>query len=241
MLKKILLSVSLCFCLSAVCAQSITTDSLYKPKEGQPHFILKWAPLSLVEQDNTVQFGIEYLFNGTVSLQQEVGYGWFNFNNNEDNGKKFKNREIWRSRTEMRFYIISNEQITKPKGPYLAIEFLYKRMNYSRQSSVGRECENFDCQYFEIKDYKILKDVFGYHGKIGWQFIVQKRLAIDLYMGGGFRGIRVKSPGLPADVNNIDGDREFILIRPTKPGRYTMISMSAGFKLGYLFYKRSRR
>lgn len=238
MLKKILLSVCLSCCLLSVYGQSSVTDSLYKTKTParQPLLLIKWAPLSLVDQDNTVQFGVEYLFKGPVSLQQEIGYGWFNFTDNNDNGP-FKNREVWRSRTELRFYAATNGQLRKPKGPYLAMEFLYKRINYNKQGNVGRECNGFECEYFEKMDYKILKDVYGYHGKIGWQFLIENRLAIDLYIGGGLRGINVKSPGLPADENNFGEDTGFGIARPTEPGSYTLISMCGGFKFGYLIYR----
>lgn len=238
MLKKILLLAFILGGLFAGYAQS--SDTLHINNNRQPHYIIKWAPLSLVDQDNTVQFGIEYLFKGPVSLQQEIGYGWFNFNNNREYGEVFKSREIWRSRTEIRFYVPNKGQVRKPKGAYLAIEFLYKRMNYSKQDEVGRECSGSACEYVEILDYKLFRDIFGYHGKTGLQFIIEKRLALDLYIGGGLRSIVVKSPGLSAGDTRLVEERGFIISKPMELGQHTLISMCGGFKLGYLIYKKRK-
>jgi hypothetical protein len=238
MLKNILLIGLFIYSLIPLYAQS--ADTLNGTNNRQPHFIIKWAPLSLVEQDNTVQFGIEYLFKGPVSLQQEVGYGWFNFTNNSDNGRVFKNREIWRSRTELRFYVANNGEIRRPQGAYLALEFLYKRMNYNKGGNVGRECNGSECEYFEMMNYKLFRDIFGYHGKIGLQFIIEKRLALDLYIGGGLRSIVVKSPGLSAEDSNFREERGFVMSKPMELGQYTLLSMCSGFKLGFLIYKRHK-
>jgi hypothetical protein len=221
-------------------AYAQSSDTLRIINIRQPHYIIKWAPLSLIDQDNTVQFGIEYLFKGPVSLQQEVGYGWFNFNGKSDNGAAYKNREIWRSRTELRFYVANNGQVRRPHGAYLALEFLYKRMNYSKEGNVGRGCNGPDCEYFEKMNYKLFRDVFGYHGKMGLQFIIEKRLAVDLYIGGGLRSIVVKSPGLSEEDSNFSEERGFVLSKPMEVGRYTLLSMCSGFKLGYLIYKRRK-
>ncbi|QHT67112.1 DUF3575 domain-containing protein [Rhodocytophaga rosea] len=238
MFKKLLLLAFVLGSLFPAYAQPSDTLGIINSRR-QPHYIIKWAPLSLVDQDNTVQFGIEYLFKGPVSLQQEIGYGWFSFNGNSDNGV-YINREIWRSRTEVRFYVANNGQIKRPHGAYLALEFLYKRMNYTKEDNVGRECENGDCEYFEKMNYKLFRDVYGFHGKMGVQFIIEKRLALDVYIGGGLRSVVVKSPGLSAENNNLMEDRGFVLSKPMELGQYTMLSMSGGFKIGYLIYKRRK-
>lgn len=239
--KKILLFIFALLSVQLLLAQQMP-DTLSGLTNRRPHYIIKWAPLSVIELDNTVQFGLEYLLPGPWSVQQELGYGWFNLNNNADiDGDPYKNREVWRSRTEFRVYLDHNKDVAKPRGGYFALEFLYKRVNFEREASIGRECADGQCEYFELLDYKILKDVFGYHAKFGGQFIVENRLAIDIYSGIGWRNIFVKSPGLSAGENVFGEGSDLINIARTEPGIYRTISLCGGFKLGYLIYRKSKK
>ncbi|MDO1447212.1 DUF3575 domain-containing protein [Rhodocytophaga aerolata] len=199
----------------------------------KPAYIIKWAPFSAVDIDPTIQFGLEYLLKGNWSLQQELGYGHYTHSKYTINGDDLWNKEVWRSRSEVRLYLGNSR---KPAGVYTAFEVLYKRVNFNQKATLGRECADGMCNYFEEVAYKVLRDVVGYHVKIGGQALLEKRIALDFYTGLGFRNIYVKTPG-----SGDDGqwrDNEILLeIYPTRRGNYRLISMNMGFKMGYLLYR----
>ncbi len=213
-------------------AQPSAVDSIHTPK---PAYIIKWAPFSILDIDPTIQFGLEYLLKGNWSLQQELGYGHFNHSNYTIDGDNLWNKEVWRSRSEVRLYLGHYKR--KPVGFYTASELLYKRVNFNQEATLGRECEDGMCSYFERVRYKVLRDVAGYHIKIGGQGLIEKRVAVDFYTGLGFRNIIVKTPGSGADGEWRDGE-PLMDIYPTRRGNYRLISMNLGFKVGYLIYRK---
>jgi hypothetical protein len=128
----------------------------------------------------------------------------------------------------------------RPTGIYTAFELLYKRVNFNQEANVGRECEEGRCNYFEIVRYKVLRNVVGYHLKIGGQALIEKRVVLDFYTGLGFRNIYVKTPGRGiVESRGWWGEEEgYITIYPNSQGNYRLISGNLGFKVGYLIYRR---
>ena len=165
-------------------------DTLRNQSNRKIAGILKFAPLSLFDLDNTIQFGYEYPLNSRWTLQAEAGYGNQYFNIFHFNSSYHRDREIWRARTEGRYYLSRHRKA--PWGGYIAMEVLYKRITFSEQGSIGRECENGICAYFERTRYKIFKDVVGYHLKIGAQRWIGKRITLEGYVGLGARRIFIK-------------------------------------------------
>jgi hypothetical protein len=230
MKKTNLLVICLLLYVSAT-AQLPVVDSVPVPR---PAYVIKWAPFSALDIDPTIQFGLEYLMKGNWSLQQELGYGHYNHSNANINGNALWNKEVWRSRSEVRLYLGSHR---KPAGGYTAFEVLYKRVNFNQETTLGQACEDGMCSYFERVSYKVLRDVVGYHLKIGGQALLEKRIALDFYTGLGFRNIHVKTPGKGAGSEWRD-DEPILAIYPTRQGSYRLISMNLGFKAGYLIYRR---
>lgn len=237
-MAKLLLFINSCILclllsLQGVKAQENPRDQYFA--ERAPKLIIKWAWLSLIDPDQTVQFGVEYALNKQWSLQQEIGYGHFlpYSTDNED-----KDREIWRFRTEGRFYF-SSSRPNPMEGTYVAAEIFYKRNNYLNEITVGRECENGNCAFFQQKEYIRIKDVVGYHIKIGRQWVISRRVALDIYAGLGLRSIHVKTPGLSKEEQeNIN--RDYVLFGYYSSGSYLMPSLSSGFKFGYQIYKKNK-
>jgi hypothetical protein len=182
-----------------------------------------------------MQFGLEYVPAGKWSVQQELGYGAFGYSGVfSPNGNSTRNKEVWRSRTEARLYL-SNYR-PKPTGAYLAFEMLYKRVNYIGNERIPRNCENGSCEYRQAVDYKIFKDVVGFHFKFGVQAAVSKRVALDFYVGIGGRNATVRTNN--KELEEIwKKERQSFVANPSKPGSYGLISGNLGFKVGYFLYK----
>ncbi len=222
----------LCLYLSGYAQDAILVpgaDSLPKPK-----YIIKFAPLSLMDIDPTVQFGLEYLAGDKWGLQQELGYGHFNFSAFSPNGDDMQQKEVWRSRTEARLYL--DNYRPRPRGAYLAFEVLYKRVNYIEDVEIGRDCENGDCAYEELVQNKVLKDVWGFHFKVGGQTVIGKRIALDFYVGVGGRSVHVQATNKELEAIWKE-DHQIMVGNPSRPGTYGLFSANLGFKVGYLLFK----
>ncbi len=213
-------------------------DTLTRRELPKPLGVIKFAPLSLFDLDNTVQFGFEYPLKRKWTIQAEAGYGnhYLNLYHHTNDTDYYRNRETWRMRSEIRLYL--SRRRTTPWGWYIAPEFFYKRINFTEQGSIGRECEDGICAYFERARYKILKDVIGYHFKIGVQHLVGRRITLDWYYGLGARHIYIKSPSF--GPNDSTGENwGFITVNPGRPGTYRLVSMALGLKIGYLIYRKN--
>jgi hypothetical protein len=231
-MKKVSTVFFLFFCLylPAISQSLNTADSLPKPM-----FIVKWAPLSIIDIDPTMQLGLEYLPGGKWSIQQELGYGRFGYSGIfSPNGRDMLDKEVWRSRTEARLYL-SNYRPRAARA-YLAFEMLYKKVNYNGDERVGRNCENRNCEYEERVEYKLLKDVVGFHFKFGVQVPVSNRVALDLYLGIGGRNATVRTTNKELEAIWKEEHQSFIA-NPSLPGSYGLISGNLGFKVGYMLYR----
>ncbi len=214
-------------------------DTTCRPALG----VIKIAPLSLVDPYNTFQAGYEYVpRRGLWSVQAEAGYGNYRTNTDRALRRSFNTGrtrlmlENWRLRTEVRLY--TEGYATRPVGFYVAGETMYRRSSWRGERSLGRECEDGVCAFFEIVPYTMHKDVLAFHGKAGGQVELFKRLLIDLYTGLGMRYVWVHSRQL--GENDSLGENWWTFnIDPGRPGRYRLVSASLGFKLGYLLYRKN--
>ncbi len=227
------------------CVAQLAADSASFIRK--PLLVFKLAPLSLFDPDNTFQAGAEYCLSDRWSLQSEFGYGNYRTNLVQQdqygryNGKE--NKEVWRTRFEVRHYYTPFYQ-NPHNNPYVALEVFYKRVNFLENKTLGRDCDQGNCAYFEDVAYKVFKNVVGSHIKVGFQRILFKRFLSDIYFGFGFRLIYINAPGLPESAVPQNG-RQFLLVNispisPDEPGSYQSFSMSLGLKLGYLLFKKPK-
>jgi hypothetical protein len=214
-------------------------DTTRRPALG----VIKIAPLSLADPYNTFQAGFEYVpRRGIWSVQAEAGYGDYRTHFDRSTRRNFNTGrarfmlENWRLRSEARLYLEG-----RPAGPvgfYVAGETMYRRSSWRGESSIGRECEDRVCAFFELTPYTMHKDVLAFHGKAGTQLAAWERLLFDLYFGAGIRYVWVHSPQL--GENDTLGENGWIFnIDPGRPGRYRLVSASLGFKVGYLLYRKN--
>ncbi len=200
-------------------------------------WVIKLAPLAIVDPDNTVQFGAEYIYDQRHSVQAELGYGWHNFSLYA-NERDYRFREVWRSRAEWRTYWKRRGQYRTPFGGYWAVEAFYKQVNNRETNTIGRECQGGPCAYYQQLDTPITKYVSGSNLKLGFQNRFgsdpDDRLLIDLYLGFGLRFRNVKRGVIPPDSDQwYYQSRD--LFGSYERGRATLPNMTAGFKIGYAF------
>lgn len=237
---KCIFCILICQAIAFSCIAQSSSDSL---THALP-IVLKFAPLSLIDIHPTYQLAAEYFIKDHWSVQQEAGYG-----NNailSQRNPQERDMEVWRFRSEVRFYLYSGRyrdsylrSDASFSRPYWAFEGFYKRVNFKESEPLGMDCINGQCAYFQRSDYKTLKDVIGYHLKFGYQAILAKRIAIDLYSGFGLRHIFVRYRGAPNGAGVVWNDfRDWITINPTEPGKYRLLSMAFGFKAGYVLYRK---
>lgn len=222
-----------CFFLGAlllltgtVHAQRVGPDTL-----GSASY-LKITPLALFDIDNTIQVGLELpLPNPAWTMQQEAGYGHSAFNLWQGEREKHPDRETWRFRTQIRYYFLKQNQ----RSSYLAGEYLFKKNSEERFHAVGMDCAEGQfgptCAYFRNQETHLGRFVNAFHLKFGGQFPIGKRWMMDLYVGLGIRGLRVRY--LSAVANELPFENIFD-IRTNRPGVYEPSgSLSSGFHLGY--------
>ncbi|MCU0352548.1 MAG: hypothetical protein MUD08_02225 [Cytophagales bacterium] len=229
------------FATTVAAAQNGTKDSVfYSPREldySNCRWVVKWAPFSLIDFDRTVQFAAEYVITPTLSVQQELGYGYFrdffrtqttttdpNGNTRTQNLPRYR-ESVFRSRTELRLYFISR-YAKNPRGAYMAFEVFYKYANQPQEREVNMG------SFFQVATYARIKNVYGGHLKIGGQVSLSPRVLLDMYFGIGVRTINLRLSDWPATAAFPDEslfDRE--------PGIYSVPSAAGGFKIGYLLQK----
>lgn len=208
-------------------------DSISVKKELYPPAI-KFSPLSLLDPLKSVQFALEHQLKPKMSLQHELGYIFSYQEPFEFQEDSYAQTRGIRIRNEFRRYFYPYG--AGLEGFYFAPEFLYNFMRFSKSASVGRSCtDDWTCQYYEYMNYRVQKQVFAMHIKFGYQELIFNRLIFDIYAGLGGRHVKelnVHPPnGLqPNDRFDFDGEK-YISTWP---------SVSFGFKLGYLLYRKQQ-
>ena len=196
--------------------------------------ILKFSFLSLLlDPLPSLQFAVEHQIARRQSLQHELGYIAPLLYGSSYNSSFGRNLNGIRIRNEYRYYIAPDE--SGLGGFYFAPEILLIFLGYQETGTFGQHCEElFACAYFERKDYKVRKQVYAFHPKIGYQW-VNRRFVIELYGGLGIRKVRIQHLDKPGFREwNEDGNNWF----DKGEGKYDLPSMSFGMKIGFLLKKR---
>ena len=206
---------------------------------GYPKWAFKWNALTLIDVDATLQLAAERFLGKRWSVQQEIGYGWWTWNNSGNNttNEQRNHYQTWRFRTEGRYYLSNFEE--NNFGKYVALEILYKQVSYPQTQTIGRNCMNGRCDYYEIADYLYVRRVAAGHIKVGLQGIVGKRFLVDFFAGIGIRQIEVRYEGLPKDniqtYQSTRSGRVSLFNRQTE-GNFIVLSGTLGLRIGYMTY-----
>lgn len=208
-------------------------------------FIVKLAPLSLLDPDATIQAGLEYRLGQRTSVQGEVGYGGRTLSLLDNELKNFAAAEVWRGRAEVRFYSGRYRTNHKkgiairshaPLGNYWAIEGMFKQINVQKAAQPGRIDVNPPIPIEITGPQLIRRYVVGTHVKFGRQLAFydpQRRLfsrtLLDIYWGFGARLITNQGPTPTTDESCGCGVGRSFRSRGTSIAP----SVSLGLKLGF--------
>lgn len=245
-MKPILYVASLLFIASPALSQD-STIALRRVHRA----VIKFAPLSLLDQDATVQGGLEYRTGRRTSVQGEFGYGRKGLSPFNTDLDDFVRAEVWRVRSEVRFYngrYRTNRRQGMavrsdfPLGNYWAVEGFYKQINVLKQDNLySAEASSQTGSYVLIgtQQRPISRYVLGSHLKIGRQFAfydpqrrVFSRTLLDIYLGAGLRWFRNDVPP-PVGPNPFPTCGCGIGRSFANSQRAVTPSLSAGLKLGF--------
>ena len=190
--------------------------------EPMQRWVVKFAPLSLFDPSNTVQFGLERLLGQHQAVQVEFGYGWQGMNLwRSSQSSRYTDTEIWRGRAEWRYYWRGG-----PIGSYMALEGLYKQVNAYEHGTIGVGCTTGPCQYYQRYSLPITKHVWGGHLKFGRQFSLMpsNRLLADVYGGLGVRWNTIERASRPDGLSYYQPGG-FIVFDPFSSTPYAQISV----------------
>lgn len=200
--------------------------------EQSQRWVVKFAPTSLIDPSNTIQFAIERLVGQHQSIQAEFGYGWQGMDLwDVSQRSRYTDMKIWRGRAEWRYYWRGG-----PIGSYIALEGLFKQTNAFENGTVGKGCDTGPCQYYQMYSAPINKRVWAGHLKFGRQFPLSRnnRFLGDFYGGLGIRWYDLDRSHVPDGLSFYDPYRAILLDPFSGPIRPTL-SLSYGIKFGYSF------
>ncbi|WP_461053690.1 hypothetical protein [Spirosoma arcticum] len=213
------------------------------------HVVVKFAPLSLVDIDATVQGAIELPIAAQTTIQLEGGYGWAGLSRSLPREGGITSKQTGRIRAEGRYYLprtASFDDVPYPAGVYVAGEFLGKRISAERTQTAVFPCLVAPCPT-NTERATVNRTVLGGHVKVGYQTGFgrsasaafdprrkESRIIFDVYLGVGARHIRVRQTAgssiIPTNGNTPEGLRFTRFV----PGRnFWARSASGGFKIGF--------
>lgn len=148
-----------------------------------PKIAVKYSPLSVLDLEPAVQFGVEYLFKPKKAFQQQFGYIFYS-----------PTSDAWgiRSRSEFKFYFQGDNA-----QAYLSMEALYKFVQNYGVEDFNRE----EGAYIQTIDYRANRNTIGFMPKIGVaNNILKANYAVDLAFGIGVKATYYNS-NVPDDAS----------------------------------------
>jgi len=212
--------------------------------------VFKWAPLSLLDPDATLQFGLEHRTGPRTSVQGELGYGWGGLSLFQEDAREYSQKPMWRVRSEVRFYSgryrnnrRNNIHIRSaaPYGNYTAIEAFFKAIPVQQNWREELRWNDGTWRGYGDKLFTrpVQRTVLGIHGKFGRQFPLIDRgressavIVMDIYIGAGIRYAVNRKGEIPP--NTVSADGYGFYDRFSREGGVFLPSLTAGLKLGFI-------
>jgi hypothetical protein len=246
-MKTLIIALSLCLPALVCLAQAVSPDTIRPlPANRKPVAVLKLAPLTLFELQNTLEIGAEVRMHDRMSVQGQFGYApdWLIW---QSSLTQYTNRENWRGRFEARWYIGHSRRMAQPGPPsfplgrYIAIDLLYKQLNTINQQTIGHQCAAGNCAYFEKGSSLLTRYIGGLGIKIGGQSVIGHRRAtgapswlLDAYLGVGVRKGWTQEPAVEPDAIRFYRGSGFLTFDPFRAPNQFSPNALLGIKVGYV-------
>ncbi len=248
-MKKLIITLALCLPALVTLAQEFSPDTVrLLAASRKPVVVMKLAPLTLFELQNTFELGAEVRLHDRMSIQGQAGYApdWLIWKSSDQSGNQYTNRENWRGRLETRWYVNRRNragQLSKggyfPLGGYIAVDALYKQLNAQNTLTIGHEC-TFGCAYYEKTVEPITRYIGGLGVKFGAQTVIGRSRSagipswlLDIYLGFGVRRGWTEQRALEPDERRFSNRGGFLSIDPFQAANQLTPNLLMGIKIGY--------
>ena len=161
--------------------------AIYNERPIPRSVVIKLNPLLAVGVDGAASGGVEVPVGKRGAVQAEFGYGAFRSLMNYDS-ESYSRKENWRGRLQYRQYV--PQGISTDHPAYWAIEGTYKQVNALDNQTLGRDCVNGNCGYFQLVQQAATRYIVGLYGKGGKVIPLTRadgtyRFLVDVYAGFG--------------------------------------------------------
>lgn len=173
-MAKSFLVISLLFFSAMMAAQEKRSD---RPADRVSY--LRFNATGLIDLvDPNLSIGYEHRYNKNWAMS--VDAGWIFFSRYYDHVKRTNGIIV---RPAIRHYF------GRSNNGFLELELHYKRSVYRIEDWLGRDCVNDVSAYEELTTFNYLRQVLGFHLKLGGQAKLSRngRLALEYYFGLGAR------------------------------------------------------
>lgn len=159
-----------------------------------PRLGLKWSPLHLLYFYPSWQFSLEHRLLKDLSIQYEAGWAVHSYLSRP----QYQDKRGYRAAVELRYYLPSPSMLPF----YVSAEFYYHNIRFDRSETVGFNCVNGSCDYYQSVTYPVSCEELGPALKLGlllypaWRR--NKSFYFDLNAGFAFRNISYASSARPS-------------------------------------------
>lgn len=175
-----------------------TTQFIYEPDEiTRPDLALKWSPFHLYYFFPSWQFALEHRLTNRMNIQYDAG--WIADFRSFD--LQYQNPHGFRGSVELKYFL----PVTRMIPMYVAAEYYYHDIRFDRTETVGINCIDNDCDYYQYVSYPVKSREQGPSFKFGlllfpaWH--VNRSLFFDFNGGFAFRFIDYKYGQRPEGEN----------------------------------------
>ena len=196
--------------------------------QNKDHFILKFAPLSLIDPyGQNIHFGVEFIQKGKISFETDFAVYIPNFYLTP----RISDRKGFKLKPEIRVFLNKENIEERNRGLYLANELFFLKDNFKRNDTFRGYDQELDTTYL-YDDYEIIdRFEIGDNIKIGYQAIIKQNIIIDSFLGIGLRYYNAKYNRKITDEICCLTMRFFEL----PVGKGVIASYTLGIKVGYKF------
>lgn len=158
---------------------------------------IKFCPLCLVDEFSfpTIQGGFEFYLTEKLSWYNEIGIkyrkGYY-----ETADTSFIGSRGFKIKTELRYYIATNEQ--RSKNTYIAVNGFFNWDTHNTETGYYYQGDSSKSRH---DNFGVKKAVIGTNVLIGYEKFISNRFCYDLYAGIGVRFIDISTVNKEFDKN----------------------------------------